>query len=665
MSFFFLRFFFLLLPFLLFTILSMPVAAAPPPGQSALLNGMHDMEAMSWMQQATPDCDKGWITDLRYIGIGGTPSASCHQQATQAGISVIQRLDASGSESYPHDPAHAVGYAQAFAHYVSQCSNIHVWIVGNEPNFTVHKSDPNCSTPAYARSYVEVHKRVHALPGHENDLVLLASNSPYSPGCLESLRSIIREVRRLGVEPDGAAIHAYTRTPSAGQLNASFITNTARQHDPTVSECPGPLTWNDTWYSHFLIYRDYIGVMEAEGMRGKPVFITESGNACDPNPGNHCYPNQDIGYFQAMYQEADQWNKNPANVTKIRAITPYRWTRNDDGTGRDFEIGSRQGLLGDLQKAFAHRYAWTTPRCGVQPKCTKDGDCPQGQRCDLPSGDCRTPPCQDDAACSGGLCSPSNCETAANQCIGKGQGSFSWDTQPPQPDQTLRVHFTHPEGWTFIGLRYCGAAKGEGRDLQITRNAQGHPIWSYTIGPLPAGRYRLDFTAENGSRIIGSTALLVPAPCSPKPEECNNQDDDCDGQIDEGLTRSCFDADPAALQYPPCKEGIQRCLGGQWSACDGQIIPSAEICDGVDNDCNGSIDEGCHESHPVEMPVEQAPERPRTEGSIEGILHLDGSPKHPEKTTLRPQGCGCHTETLDISLWFFLALILLGLQRRA
>lgn len=643
---------------------STQAVAAPPPGQSALLNGMHDIESAAWMKNATPGCDKGWITDLRYIGTQGSPTADCHQATTQAGISIIQRLDVSGSESYPHDPAQATAYANTFAAYVAQCPNIHVWIVGNEPNFTVHKSDPDCSSSAYAKAYAEVHKRVHALPGHQNDLVLLASNSPYSPGCLASLRFIIRYAKQAGVQPDGVAVHAYTRAPNAGQLNAGFVTDTRRQSDPTVDECPGPITWNDTWFSHFLIYRDYIGVMEAEGMRGSPVFITESGNACDPVRGNACYPNADVGYFQALYKEAHQWNSNSANTTKIRAITPYRWTLNDDGTGRDFAIGQKPGLLGDLTKAFAQRYAWTTLGCGVQT-CTKDADCTQGQRCDIQSGQCIAPPCQSAADCAGKVCSPNNCATFPGQCTDKGEGSFSWQTNPPVAGQELRVSFTHPQGWTHIGMRYCGPVTGTGRDLKITRNAQDHPIWTFTLGPLPAGRYRVDFTADNEARTIGTTEMIVPAPCTPRAEECNGQDDDCDGQIDNGLSRPCYDGPAETRGRLPCLDGTQRCDAGVWGPCLGQSLPLQERCNQADDDCDGQIDEGCTTNN--EIPTEttgesSAPESP-SDGTNDEILILDGSAQTKETTQLRPTGCGC--TGADSSLWgWFLLGGLLFLRRR-
>lgn len=477
--------------------------AAPPPGQSALLNGMHDIEALVWMQGATAGCDKGWITDLRYIGTSGTPGAACHAAARAAGVSIIQRLDVSGSESYPHDPAQAAGYAQTFASYASQCPDTHVWIVGNEPNFTVHKSDPDCSSSAYASAYVAVHQKVHALPGHAADLVLVASNSPYSPGCLHSLRSIIDAIKAQGVTPDGFALHAYTRAGDGASLSASLVTSTQTQVDTTIDECPGGATWNDTWHSHFRIYRDYIGVIESRGLAGKAVFITESGNACDPGgAGKACYPNADVGYFQALYAEADAHNKSAATLTKIRAITPYRWTKNDDGTGRDFAIGDRPALLADLKKAFAKSYAWTTPDCTAPPaSCVGDEDCAGATLCDLGSARCvATQACALDGSCKSGEL----CRSGSFDCVPTLRGTAALDVVPaaPAPQAAILLDAHAVDGYANVGMRLHGPS-GE-----LTTTWKGHEKvgaenhWRYDATLAGQGTYRATFRADPAASTI-------------------------------------------------------------------------------------------------------------------------------------------------------------------
>jgi hypothetical protein len=67
-------------------------------------------------------------------------------------------------------------------------------------------------------------------------------------------------------------------------------------------------------------------------------------------------------------------------------------------------------------------------------------------------------------------------------------------------------------------------------------------------------------------------------------EICDGLDNDCDGETDEELSRSC---------ESDCGVGFEGCVDGEWTGCDAQQ-PSDEICDGLDNDCDGELDEGCH-----------------------------------------------------------------------
>ena len=78
-------------------------------------------------------------------------------------------------------------------------------------------------------------------------------------------------------------------------------------------------------------------------------------------------------------------------------------------------------------------------------------------------------------------------------------------------------------------------------------------------------------------------------PCFPVgPEVCNGADDDCNGQVDEGEPGGgavCNSGLPG-----DCAAGVLRCLAGQL-ACDPENDPRAEVCNGADDDCDGAVDD--------------------------------------------------------------------------
>jgi hypothetical protein len=78
---------------------------------------------------------------------------------------------------------------------------------------------------------------------------------------------------------------------------------------------------------------------------------------------------------------------------------------------------------------------------------------------------------------------------------------------------------------------------------------------------------------------------------------CNGVDDDCDGTIDPGCscvngeTLPCYSGSPSTRGTGLCQDGTATCTAGSLGSCDGEITPAAESCDGADNDCDGETDE--------------------------------------------------------------------------
>ncbi len=72
---------------------------------------------------------------------------------------------------------------------------------------------------------------------------------------------------------------------------------------------------------------------------------------------------------------------------------------------------------------------------------------------------------------------------------------------------------------------------------------------------------------------------------------CDSLDNDCDGTTDEGCTCTEGATQSCGSDTGACAAGTQTCTDGAWGACDGEVGPMGETCNGADDDCDGASDE--------------------------------------------------------------------------
>jgi hypothetical protein len=102
----------------------------------------------------------------------------------------------------------------------------------------------------------------------------------------------------------------------------------------------------------------------------------------------------------------------------------------------------------------------------------------------------------------------------------------------------------------------------------------------------------------------------------PSTETCDALDNDCNGAVDDMPPRACYSGPAGTEGVGVCGAGRQQCSAGSWLGCEGEVLPSVEICDGYDNDCDGAVDDGLINCHAEPVPDVATDVRDATDISV-------------------------------------------------
>jgi hypothetical protein len=216
---------------------------------------------------------------------------------------------------------------------------------------------------------------------------------------------------------------------------------------------------------------------------------------------------------------------------------------NDCDASTDEDLGQTTCGVGECEV--------TTDNCigGVPQTCTPGA--PSAEVCDGLDNDC-------DAAVDDGLgqttCGVGECEVTTDNCI----GGVEQTCTPGAP-----------------GAEVCD---GLDNDCDASTDED--------LGQTTCGVGECSATTDN---CIGGVEQTC-TPGSPSAELCDGLDNNCDGTVDDGDPEggaACLTGQPGE-----CDAGTETCQGGALVCAQNQPA-EPEICDNLDNDCDGAIDNDC------------------------------------------------------------------------